>query len=86
MDTTALLWFDFGLVSFVFDNSLLVHGAVRSANRLGVFPLRRPRYRWFRRPTPELTTRIDAALSETPGIAIGDVVGSNIANPRLPRL
>ena len=40
----------------------------------------RTNFGWLRHLCPELVTSIQAALSGAPGIAIGNVVGSNIAN------
>lgn len=60
---------------------LLVRGAVRVASRLGVSPLVIGlTLVGFGTSTPELVTSVQAALSGSPGIAYGNIVGSNIAN------
>jgi cation:H+ antiporter len=79
-----LLWMTLGLAGLVAGGDLLVRGAVRAADRLGVSPLLAGLVLvGFGTSTPELATSIDAALSGAPGIALGNVVGSNIANPLL---
>jgi cation:H+ antiporter len=70
-----------GLVGLVVGGELLVRGAVAIANRWGVSPLMIGlTLVGFGTSTPELVTSIEAALAGAPGIAIGNVVGSNIAN------
>jgi cation:H+ antiporter len=60
---------------------LLVRGAVASAKALGVSPLLIGlTLVGFGTSTPELVTSVTAALNGSPGIAVGNVVGSNIAN------
>jgi cation:H+ antiporter len=60
---------------------LLVRGSVAVAAALGMSPLLIGiTLVGFGTSTPELVTSIDAALRGAPGIAIGNVVGSNIAN------
>jgi cation:H+ antiporter len=59
----------------------LVRGAVTLAQRLGVTPLViGMTVVAFGTSAPELVVCVDAALSGAPGIALGNVVGSNIAN------
>jgi cation:H+ antiporter len=59
----------------------LVRGSVITARRLGVSPLLIGlTLVSFGTSTPELVACIEAALLGAPGIAIGNVVGSNIAN------
>ena len=59
----------------------LVRGAVALAERLGVSPLViGVTLIGFGTSAPELATCIDAALRGAPGIAVGNVIGSNIAN------
>jgi cation:H+ antiporter len=56
-------------------------GAVGIAGRLGVSPLIIGlTLVGFGTSTPELVTSVQAALTGSPGIAVGNVVGSNIAN------
>jgi len=70
-----------GLVLLVLGGELLVRGAVRIAGRLGVPPLIVGlTLVGFGTSTPELVTSVQAALSGAPGIAYGNIVGSNIAN------
>lgn len=59
----------------------LVRGAVALAERLGVSPLLVGlTVVGFGTSTPELVTSLQAAFQGSPGIAVGNVVGSNIAN------
>ena len=70
-----------GLVLLIAGGDLLVRGAVRVAERLGVSPLVIGlTLVGFGTSTPELVTSVQAALSGAPGIAWGNIVGSNIAN------
>jgi cation:H+ antiporter len=60
---------------------MLVRGAVRLAERLGMSPLLIGlTLVGFGTSTPELVTSVQAALAGSPGIAVGNIVGSNIAN------
>ncbi|TAG04193.1 MAG: sodium:calcium antiporter [Betaproteobacteria bacterium] len=77
------MWFEIlgGLVLLLIGGELLVRGAVASAKSLGVSPLVIGlTLVGFGTSTPELVTSITAALNNSPGIAVGNVVGSNIAN------
>ena len=59
----------------------LVRGAVQIATSLGVSPLVIGlTLVGFGTSTPELVTSVQAALAGAPGIAYGNIVGSNIAN------
>jgi cation:H+ antiporter len=70
-----------GLVLLVAGGELLVRGAIRVATRLGVSPLVIGlTLVGFGTSTPELVTSVQAALRGAPGIAYGNIVGSNIAN------
>ncbi|WP_022729009.1 calcium/sodium antiporter [Fodinicurvata sediminis] len=70
-----------GLVLLLLGGELLVRGAVASATRLGISPmLIGITLVGFGTSTPELLTSVNAALAGSPGIAVGNVVGSNIAN------
>lgn len=70
-----------GLVCLFFGGDWLVRGAIALAGRMGL-----PAFLisltivGFGTSMPELLVSVDAALSGAPGIAIGNVVGSNIAN------
>ncbi len=60
---------------------MLVRGAVGLAGRLGVSPLLIGlTVVGFGTSTPELVTSLQAAFAGAPGLALGNVVGSNIAN------
>lgn len=70
-----------GLVLLIAGGDLLVRGAVQVASRLGVSPLVIGlTLVGFGTSMPELVTSVQAALIGAPGIAFGNVVGSNIAN------
>ncbi|MBB4659066.1 calcium/sodium antiporter [Parvularcula dongshanensis] len=70
-----------GLVGLLFGGEMLVRGAVSLAKRLGISPLVIGlTLVGFGTSTPELVTSIQAALAGSPGVAVGNVVGSNIAN------
>ncbi|WP_353475404.1 calcium/sodium antiporter [Salipiger sp. H15] len=70
-----------GLVLLVAGGEFLVRGAVQVAERLGVSPLVIGlTLVGFGTSMPELVTSVQAGLSGSPGIAYGNVVGSNIAN------
>lgn len=70
-----------GLVLLAVGGELLVRGAVGMAARLGISPLLAGlTIVGFGTSTPELATSVQAAMAGSPGIAIGNVVGSNIAN------
>lgn len=70
-----------GFVLLLVGGEMLVRGAVSAARRLGVSPLLIGlTLVGFGTSTPELVTSLDAALSGSPGIAVGNVIGSNIAN------
>lgn len=70
-----------GLAALVIGGDLLVRGAVDLAKRIGVSPLIIGlTLVGFGTSTPELVTSLQAAFVGSPGIAVGNVVGSNIAN------
>jgi len=70
-----------GLVLLIAGGELLVRGAVQVASSLGVSPLVIGlTLVGFGTSTPELVTSVQAALANAPGIAYGNIVGSNIAN------
>jgi cation:H+ antiporter len=70
-----------GLLLLLVGGELLVRGAVATATRAGVSPLLIGlTLVGFGTSTPELITSVEAAFVGAPGIAVGNVVGSNIAN------
>ncbi len=79
--TISILLLLLGLIALVFGGDFLVRGAVGIAKRLGISPLLIgvTVVAWGT-STPELLVSVDAAMAGSPGIAIGNVVGSNICN------
>ena len=76
-----LIFLLLGLGALGIGGELLVRGAVSAARKLGVSPLVVGlTIVGFGTSTPELVTSLIAAFEEAPGIAVGNVVGSNIAN------
>ena len=70
-----------GLALLVIGAELLVGGAVRLAEGMGVSSLLIGlTIVGFGTSTPELVTSVEAALMGSPGIAVGNIVGSNIFN------
>ncbi|WP_394689985.1 calcium/sodium antiporter [Hoeflea sp.] len=70
-----------GLALLTFGADYLVRGAVSLANRLGMPPLLIGlTVVGFGTSMPELLVSLQAALGGAPAIAVGNVVGSNIAN------
>ena len=70
-----------GLALLFAGGEMLVRGSVATAERLRVSPLIiGVTLVGFGTSAPELVTCIDAALQGAPGIAVGNIVGSNIAN------
>lgn len=70
-----------GLALLVAGGELLVRGAVQAAERLGISPLVIGlTLVGFGTSMPELVTSVQAGLGGSPGIAFGNIVGSNIAN------
>ncbi len=70
-----------GLVLLIAGGELLVRGSVRVAEQLGVSALLIGlTLVGFGTSTPELVTSVEASLRGVPGIAVGNIVGSNIAN------
>ena len=70
-----------GLVILLLGGDFLVRGAVALARRLGVSPLVIGlTVVAFGTSAPELIVSVEAALGGVPGLAIGNVVGSNVAN------
>ena len=76
-----ILWFIAGLVALTIGAELMVRGAARLALTFGISPLVVGlTVVAFGTSAPEMAVSVDAALAGTGDIAIGNVVGSNIAN------
>ena len=70
-----------GLALLVGGGDLLIRGAVSLARRMGVSSVMIGlTLVGFGTSTPELITSLDAAYAGSPGVAVGNVVGSNTAN------
>ncbi|MFQ6549086.1 calcium/sodium antiporter [Aestuariibius sp. 2305UL40-4] len=70
-----------GFAGLMLGGDWLVSGAVGLARRWGVSPMVIGlTVVGFGTSMPELVTSVQAALAGSPGIAVGNVVGSNIAN------
>lgn len=81
---TSLLILVVGLVIMIIGGELLVRGAVRIAERLGMSELLIGlTIVGFGTSTPELVASVEASLAGSPGIAWGNIVGSNITNALL---
>ncbi|WP_306152462.1 calcium/sodium antiporter [Roseovarius sp. MMSF_3281] len=78
---SAALLVVIGLIGLVVGGEMLVRGAVSAAKSFGISPMVIGlTLVGFGTSTPELVTSLQAALSGSSGIAIGNVVGSNIGN------
>jgi cation:H+ antiporter len=81
MDLGTLVFFVIGVVALVLGAEALVRGAARLAARTGMSPIVIGlTVVAFGTSAPELAVSVGAAFAEEPDIAIGNVVGSNIAN------
>jgi cation:H+ antiporter len=70
-----------GFVLLILGGELLVRGAVRAAEQIGVSPLLIGiTLVGFGTSAPEMVISIQAALAGAPGIAVGNFVGSSISN------
>lgn len=70
-----------GLIVLIFGGDFLVKGAVGFSNKFKISPLIiGMTVVAFGTSAPELLVSVKSALSGNPGIAIGNVIGSNIAN------
>jgi cation:H+ antiporter len=75
------LLFLVGLVALFFGGEFLVRGASAIARNFRLSPmLIGLTIVGFGTSTPELLVSLQAALNEQPGIAVGNILGSNIAN------
>ena len=76
-----LLLFSAGLVLLAFGAEAMVRGASRLALSLGISPLVVGlTVVAFGTSAPEIAVAVDASLSGKPSLAIGNVIGSNVAN------
>lgn len=81
MDSSALFWLALGLVSLVAGGELLVRGAARLATLFGLSPLVIGlTVVAMGTSAPELAVSVHAGFAGQSELAIGNVVGSNIAN------
>jgi len=81
---SALLILTLGFVVLIVGGELLVRGAVRVAERAGMSELLIGlTIVGFGTSAPELVASVEAARAGSPGIAWGNVVGSNLANSLL---
>ena len=75
------VWLVLGFACLIYGGNWLVDGSVKLAKRLGVSPLLIGlTLVGFGTSTPELVTSLLAVFDKSEGIAVGNVVGSNIAN------
>lgn len=82
--TETILLVAGGLVLLALGGELLVRGAVGMAARFGISPLLAGlTIVGFGTSMPELATSVQAAMNGAPGIALGNVIGSNVANTLL---
>lgn len=78
---TSILFLIAGVVLLFFGAEFLVRGAVALAQRIGISPLLvGMTIVAAGTSAPELVVSVDAALAGAPGIALGNVIGSNICN------
>lgn len=76
-----IFWLLLGLVLLTVGGEALVRGALAAARRIGVSPLLAGLVIvGFGTSAPELVVSVQAALKGQPDIAVGNVIGSNIAN------
>jgi len=75
------LYIALGLTGLFLGGDALVRGSVALARRLSISPLLIGlTVVGFGTSTPELLVSVDAALGGVPDVALGNVIGSNIAN------
>lgn len=78
---TDILLLAAGFLVLLTGGELLVRGSVRVAEHAGMSPLLIGlTLVGLGTSMPELVTSVQAAMSGSPGIAVGNIVGSNIAN------
>lgn len=70
-----------GIVLLACGGEVLIRGSLAAARRLGISPLLSGLLIvGFGTSAPELVVSVDAAISQRPDIAVGNVIGSNIGN------
>lgn len=75
------IWLILGFICLIYGGNALVEGSVKLARKMGVSPLLIGlTLVGFGTSTPELVTSLLAVFKNSEGIAVGNVVGSNIAN------
>ncbi|SDU05429.1 calcium/sodium antiporter [Halopseudomonas salegens] len=76
-----LLFLLVGVLLLTSGGEALIRGSLAAAQRMGISPLLSGLLIvGFGTSAPELVVSVDAALSNRPDIAVGNVVGSNISN------
>ncbi|MBT3930799.1 MAG: sodium:calcium antiporter, partial [Rhodospirillaceae bacterium] len=81
MSYTGFLLATIGLALLLFSADFMVRGAVGLARRMGMSPLIIGlSVIAIGTSAPELVTTITATLEDAPDLALGNVVGSNLAN------
>lgn len=76
-----LIWISLGIGLLYWGGEFLVHGAIQLAGRLGLSPLLiGMTVVAFATSCPELAASLTAVFQDAPFIAVGNVIGSNIAN------
>lgn len=82
--TSSILFLLIGFAGLVAGGELLLRGAVSCARTFRISPMIIGlTLVGFGTSTPELVTSLQAALAGSPGIAFGNVIGSNIGNSLL---
>jgi len=76
-----IIYLVIGILLLTTGGEILIRGALSASNRLGISPLLSGLVIvGFGTSSPELAVSVDAALSSSPDIAVGNIVGSNISN------
>jgi len=76
-----LVFVALGILLLFVGGESLIRGALAAANRLGISALLSGLVIvGFGTSSPELAVSVDAAINHRPDIAVGNVIGSNIAN------
>lgn len=70
-----------GIIVLLFGGDVLVRGAVALARKAGIAPLIVGlTIVAFGTSAPEMVVSVSAAINNAPGLALGNIVGSNVAN------